>query len=119
MTSPLSIRAWTACRSTAASPIPAPPTKATFPSFKGRDLPLYSRQVATAGVRYEVDRWTYNLDAFAQSMQRAPGLSTDSQGNFTHNYITEPSADGQYGDIPGYVTWNARVGYDFARRRRT
>ena len=46
-------------------------------------------------------------------MQRAPGLSTDSQGNFTHNYITEPSADGQYGDIPGYVTWNARVGYDF------
>ncbi len=20
---------------------------------------------------------------------------------------------GQYGDIPGYVTWNARVGYDF------
>ncbi len=92
-------------------------TRATYegdiPSFKGRDLPLYSRQVATAGVRYEVDRWTYNLDAFAQSMQRAPGLSTDSQGNFTHNYITEPSADGQYGDIPGYVTWNARVGYDF------
>ncbi|WP_134592161.1 TonB-dependent receptor family protein, partial [Pseudomonas aeruginosa] len=92
-------------------------TRATYegdiPSFKGRDLPLYSRQVATAGVRYEVDRWTYNLDAFAQSMQRAPGLSTDSQGNFTHNYITEPSADGQYGDIPGYVTWTARVGYDF------
>ncbi|WP_213057222.1 TonB-dependent receptor domain-containing protein, partial [Escherichia coli] len=65
-------------------------TRATYegdiPSFKGRDLPLYSRQVATAGVRYEVDRWTYNLDAFAQSMQRAPGLSTDSQGNFTHNF---------------------------------
>ncbi|EAN8121009.1 TonB-dependent receptor, partial [Salmonella enterica] len=23
------------------------------------------------------------------------------------------SADGQYGDIPGYVTWHVRGGYDF------
>ncbi|WP_259753551.1 TonB-dependent receptor family protein [Pseudomonas sp. GCEP-101] len=92
-------------------------TRATYegdiPGFKGRDLPLYSRQVATIGLRYEHDRWTYNFDGFAQSKQRAPGPTTNANGSFTGNYITEPSADGQYGDIPGYVLWNARVGYDF------
>ncbi|UXJ55634.1 TonB-dependent siderophore receptor [Pseudomonas citronellolis] len=92
-------------------------TRATYegeiPGFKGRDLPFYSRQVATLGLRYVRDRWTYNVDAFAQSAQRAPGPSTNADGSFTHNYITEPTADGQYGDIPGYALWNARVGYDF------
>ena len=42
---------------------------------------------------------------FAQSKQRAPGTGGV--------YITEPTADGQYGDIPGYATWATRVGYDF------
>ncbi len=92
-------------------------TRATYegeiPSFKGRDLPFYSRQVATAGVRYEVNRWTWNLDAYAQSKQRAPGTGMNANGSFNGNYITEPSADGQYGDIPGYVTWHARGGYAF------
>ncbi|MCY1395738.1 Fe(3+) dicitrate transport protein FecA [compost metagenome] len=89
-------------------------TRATFegdlPAFKGRDLPLYSRQVATVGLRYEHDRWTYNFDGFGQSKQRAPGAATDDPNAI---YITEPTADGQFGDIPGYVLWNARVGYDF------
>ncbi|MDZ4020276.1 TonB-dependent siderophore receptor [Pseudomonas sichuanensis] len=92
-------------------------TRATYegdiPGFEGRDLPFYSRQVATAGLRYQVNRWTWNLDAFAQSGQRAPGTGMTKTGQFTGNYITEPSADGQYGDIPGYVTWHARGGYDF------
>lgn len=52
-------------------------TKATsegdIANFKGRDLPLYSRQVVNLGARYVVNRWTYNLDMFAQSQQRAPG----------------------------------------------
>lgn len=74
-------------------------------NFKGRDLPLYSRQVLNLGMRYAVNRWTYNLDMFAQSKQRAPGTGGV--------YITEPTADGQYGDIPGYATWATRVGYDF------
>lgn len=92
-------------------------TRATYegdiPGFKGRDLPFYSRQVVNAGLRYEVDRWTWNLDAFAQSKQRSPGTGVNADGSFNGNYITEPSADGQFGDIPGYVTWAARGGYDF------
>ncbi|CAI8757493.1 TonB-dependent siderophore receptor [Pseudomonas serbica] len=84
-----------------------------IPDFKGRDLPFYSRQVATAGLRYDINRWTYNLDAFAQSKQRSPGVAVNADGSFSNNYITEGTADGQYGDIPGYVTWNARAGYDF------
>lgn len=91
-------------------------TRATYegeiPGFEGRDLPFYSRQVATAGLRYQMNRWTWNLDAFAQSGQRSPGTGI-SNGRFNGNYITEPSADGRFGDIPGYVTWHARGGYDF------
>lgn len=92
-------------------------TRATYegeiPGFKGRDLPFYSRKVATAGLRYQINRWTWNLDAYAQSKQRAPGTGVNADGSFTGNYITQPSADGQYGNIPGYVTWHARGGYDF------
>ncbi|MGJ7517868.1 TonB-dependent siderophore receptor [Pseudomonas baetica] len=84
-----------------------------IPAFKGRDLPFYSRQVATAGLRYDIDRWTYNVDAFAQSKQRSPGVAVNADGSFSNNYITEGTADGQFGDIPGYVTWNVRGGYDF------
>ena len=83
-------------------------TKATSEGdvpFKGRDLPLYSRQVATLGLRYDVNHWTHNLDVYAQSGQRAPGTGT--------TYITQGTADGQYGDIPGYVSVNVRSGYDF------
>lgn len=83
-------------------------TKATSEGdvpFKGRDLPLYSREVATAGLRYDINHWTHNLDVYAQSGQRAPGTGT--------TYITQGSADGQYGDIPGYVSVNVRSGYDF------
>ncbi|MCW2268025.1 TonB-dependent siderophore receptor [Pseudomonas sp. JUb96] len=94
-------------------------TRATYegeiPGFKGRDLPFYSRQVVNAGLRYEINRWTWNLDAYAQSKQRAPGTGMNADGSFNGNYITEPSADGQYGDIPGYVTWAARGGYDFGK----
>nr|WP_232374328.1 TonB-dependent receptor [Pseudomonas chlororaphis] len=92
-------------------------TRATYEggssAFKDRDLPFYSRQVATLGLRYAVNRWTYNVDAFAQSKQRSPGSMVNADGSFNDNYITEGTADGQYGDIPGYVTWNVRGGYDF------
>ncbi|AZD49487.1 TonB-dependent siderophore receptor [Pseudomonas chlororaphis] len=92
-------------------------TRATYEggssAFKDRDLPFYSRQVATLGLRYDINRWTYNIDAFAQSKQRSPGNMVNADGSFNDNYITEGSADGQYGDMPGYVTWNVRGGYDF------
>lgn len=84
-----------------------------IPGFKGRDLPFYSRQVATVGLRYDIDRWTYNIDAFAQSKQHSPGTGVNANGSFNGNYITDGSADGRYGDMPGYVLWNIRGGYDF------
>jgi Fe(3+) dicitrate transport protein len=83
-------------------------TKATSEGdvpFKGRDLPLYSREVATLGLRYDINHWTHNLDVYAQSGQRAPGT--------TSTYVTQGTADGQFGDIPGYVSVNVRSGYDF------
>ncbi len=45
--------------------------------------------------------------------QRSPGSMVNTNGSFNSNYITEGTADGRYGDIPGYVTWNLRGGYDF------
>ncbi|AOE85329.1 amino acid ABC transporter substrate-binding protein [Pseudomonas sp. TCU-HL1] len=95
-------------------------TRATYegdiPGFKTRDLPFYSRHTANVGLRYQVNRWTYNFDGYAQSGQRAPGTGIDANGNFTGDYITEPTADGQFGDIPGYVTWNLRGAYDFGEQ---
>lgn len=95
-------------------------TRATYegdiPGFKGRDLPFYSRQVATVGLRYDINHWTWNIDGFAQSRQHSPGTGVNADGSFTGNYITTPTADGQYGNIPGYMTWNLRSGYDFGKQ---
>lgn len=77
-------------------------------AFAGRDLPLYSRQVASIGARYMVDRWTFNADVFAQSKQRSPG-SPDTGAV----YVTQEDASGRLGDIPGFSTLALRAGYDF------
>lgn len=52
-------------------------TKASTKSgdFAGKDLPFYSRQVYTVGTRYETGNWVWNLDSYAQSQQRSPGLA--------------------------------------------
>lgn len=85
-------------------------TKATAQKgeFAGKDLPFYSRQVFTVGSRYQTGNWVWNLDGFAQSGQRSPGSADAGNG-----YITEETPDGQYGDIPGWMVWNARGEYDF------
>ncbi|CAM3410039.1 MULTISPECIES: TonB-dependent receptor family protein [Yersinia] len=82
-------------------------TKATTEggAFAGKDLPFYSRQVYTVGTRYQTGNWTWNLDSYAQSKQRSPGSGPI--------YITEESADGQFGNIPGYMVWNTRAEYNF------
>lgn len=76
-------------------------------AFAGRDLPFYSRQVASLGLRYERNRWTYNVDTFVQSQQHAPGT--------TATYVTQENAAGTLGDIPGWATVNVRAGYDFGK----
>jgi len=76
--------------------------------FADKDLPFYSRQVFSVGSRYEIGNWVWNLDGYAQSGQRSPGSADAGNG-----YITDESADGRYGNINGYMVWNARGEYDF------
>lgn len=73
--------------------------------FAGKDLPFYSRQVYTVGTRYATGSWVWNLDSYAQSKQHSPGTGPD--------YVTQESADGQFGNIAGYMVWNMRGEYNF------
>ncbi len=82
-------------------------------NFAGRDLPFYSRQVATLGARYERGPWTVNADLYAQSKQRSPGSPEDGT-----KYITTEDATGRLGNIPGYTTVNLRAAYDFGPSMR-
>ncbi|UBM09064.1 TonB-dependent siderophore receptor [Cupriavidus metallidurans] len=88
-------------------------TDATYQqgAFAGRDLPFYSRHVATLGMRYVRNRWAFNVDGFAQSKQHSSG---DPAKN-NPVYQTQQSADGTLGDIPGYALLNMRMGYDFGK----
>jgi Fe(3+) dicitrate transport protein len=88
-------------------------TEATYNygAFAGRDLPFYSRHVATLGMRYARNRWTVNVDGFAQSKQRSPGDPSAANAQ----YQTAGSANGALGDVPGYGLLNLRVGYDFGK----
>ncbi|MBZ9666418.1 TonB-dependent siderophore receptor [Pseudomonas sp. LMG 31766] len=69
---------------------------------QGNDVPFYSRQVATLGLRYASGPWVWNLDGYAQTRQFADSANT-----------REESTDGALGEIPGYASWNARSEYDF------
>ncbi|KJK25249.1 amino acid ABC transporter substrate-binding protein [Burkholderiaceae bacterium 16] len=80
-------------------------------TFAGRDLPFYSRHVATLGMRYARNRWLLNVDAFAQSKQHSPGDPAIANAP----YQTAESANGALGDIPGYALLNMRLGYDFGK----
>ncbi|WP_208513051.1 TonB-dependent siderophore receptor [Variovorax paradoxus] len=82
-------------------------------TFAGRDLPFYSRQVATLGARYERGPWTFNADVYAQSKQRSPG-SPDTNAR----YVTLEDSTGRLGNIPGYAVMNVRAGYDFGPTMR-
>lgn len=77
--------------------------------FKDKDLPFYSRHVGNVGLGYTVDKWSLNADMFAQSKQHSP--NNPSNKNI---YQTEESADGKYGDIPGYTTFALRTSYDLS-----
>ncbi|HXP01069.1 MAG TPA: TonB-dependent siderophore receptor [Luteibacter sp.] len=81
-------------------------------SFEGKDLPFYSRRTANLGLRYGIAQWTFNLDAFSQSRQHSPGSPTFDPAN-PSVYQTEPTPEGDLGDIPGWTTYNARAEYAF------
>lgn len=69
----------------------------------GNHVALYSPHVATVGTRYRIQEWTFNLNAYGQSQQYSDDANT-----------VEGSANGKFGNIPGYVLWNGQVAYDFA-----
>lgn len=77
--------------------------------FKDKDLPFYSRHVGNVGLGYTVDKWSLNADMFAQSKQHSP-----NNPNNKDVYQTEETADGKYGDIPGYTTFALRTSYDLS-----
>lgn len=76
--------------------------------FQGRDLPLYSRQVASLGARYAVNQWTFNADVYMQSKQHSPGSPNPGA-----KYVSDEDESGRLGDIPGYATVAVRAEYDF------
>lgn len=76
--------------------------------FKDKDLPFYSRHVGNVGLGYTVDKWSLNADMFAQSKQHSPDVPDSDV------YQTEETADGKYGDIPGYTTFALRTSYDLS-----
>jgi len=78
-------------------------TKATLESAEsgariGNDLPFYSRNVDSQGIRYKRNGWTFNLSSTHQSGQYADDANTIAE-----------SADGTTGWIPGYRLWNAQI----------
>ncbi|WP_454848582.1 TonB-dependent receptor family protein [Rhizobium binxianense] len=83
-------------------------TEATYQAgaFEGRDLPFYSRHVASIGARYRYNDWIFNADVLAQSKQHSPGSADEGA-----TYVTDEDATGRLGDIPGYATVNLRVAY--------
>lgn len=83
-----------------------------YGSFAGRDLPFYSRRTANLGLRYQRAARTFNLDAFSQSRQHSPGSPGFDPAHPT-GYQTVDTPNGDYGDIPGWTTWNVRGEYAF------
>lgn len=78
-------------------------TKATLESTEsgapiGNDVPFYSRNVDSQGVRYQRGNWIFNLSSTHQSGQFADNANTYTE-----------SADGTIGWIPGYRLWNAQI----------
>lgn len=67
----------------------------------GLDVPFYSRHTDTLGMRYAIDRWTFNVSSTHQSKQYSDAANT-----------VEESPDARTGIVPGFRIWNAQVGWD-------
>ncbi|WP_076592834.1 TonB-dependent receptor family protein [Herminiimonas arsenitoxidans] len=66
----------------------------------GNDVPFYSRNTDTVGMRYVTGPWGFNLSSTHQSKQYADDKNTVAE-----------SADGSNGIIPGFRLWNAQVNW--------
>lgn len=77
-------------------------TRATLESglSAGNDVPFYSRNTDTVGMRYVTGPWGFNLSSTHQSRQFADDANTVAE-----------NASGSNGVIPGFRLWNAQVNW--------
>lgn len=69
----------------------------------GNDVPFYSRNVDTQGLKFKRGAWTVDLHTTHQSRQYSDEAN-----------IVAGSANGSTGLIPAYRLWNANVSWDVA-----
>ena len=69
-------------------------------STAGLDVPFYSRNTDTVGVRYERDAWGFNLSSTHQSGQYSDLANTEAE-----------SANANVGRIPGFRLWNVQLSW--------
>lgn len=75
---------------------------------KGNDVPYYSRNTDTLGLRYETGPWGFDLSTTHQSRQ-----FSDEE-----NTIAEPSpTNAKDGEIPGFRVWNAQVSWKLQNKK--
>jgi Fe(3+) dicitrate transport protein len=67
-------------------------------AYAGKDVPFYSRNVNTEGLRYKLGGWSFDVNTTYQSRQYADDANT----------VAENTA-GSLGAIAGYRLWNANV----------
>jgi len=77
-------------------------TRATLESGlnAGNDVPFYSRNTDTVGMRYDTGPWSFNLSSTHQGKQYADDKNTVAE-----------SVDGSNGIIPGFRLWNAQAAW--------
>lgn len=66
----------------------------------GKDVPFYSRNTDTIGLRYETGPWGFNLSSTHQSRQYSDNANTAAE-----------NANGSIGMVPGFRVWNAQVSW--------
>lgn len=74
----------------------------------GLDVPFYSRNTDTLGVRYDWRNWTFNVSTTHQSSQYSDLANTVAE-----------SPDGSVGRIPGFRTWNLQAMFKVPQWKRT
>jgi len=75
--------------------------------YAGKDVPFYSRNVNTEGLRYKLGGWSFDVNSTYQSKQYADDANTVAE-----------SADGSLGAIAAYRLWNANVSWAIPGQER-
>jgi Fe(3+) dicitrate transport protein len=73
----------------------------------GKDVPFYSRNVNTEGLRYKLGGWRFDVNTTYQSRQYADDINTEIE-----------NAAGSIGAIAGYRLWNANVSWTIPGQQR-